>query len=46
MLKNAAEYERYMFSAKFTAISFQVSPFFAARCLLVTAKELWWTIQE
>jgi hypothetical protein len=46
MLKSPAEYERDISSAKFTAISLQVSPCFATRCLLVTARELWWMNHE
>jgi hypothetical protein len=46
MLKNPAKYERDVSLAKFVAISCHVSSCFATRCLLVTAKELWWMNQE
>jgi hypothetical protein len=45
-VKEPYEYERDTSSAKFTDISRQLSPFFATRCLLVFARELWLMSQE
>jgi hypothetical protein len=46
MSKIPEEYDRDISPAKLTDICRQVSSCFAARCLLVFARELWWMNQE